>query len=545
MAFRPGFVDDGYDPYLVPDIVKQFVHYFYRHIRERNIPEIQSMYEISFLKLSDRYYKSVPWPDVRLIADVVDQDHVFCLLYKEMYYRHLYARCGPTLRDRCESWDNYCELFGLLLHSNVNMQLPNAWLWDMVDEFLYQFQSFCQYRGKVTSMGPEEIENLKKCDKVWNINEVLNILQALVDKSGIVAEIESDGGARLCQLEGYYPQSSNVLRMLGYFALTGLLRVHSLVGDYVTGLKAIYPLNLHDRANLYTARIPAAHVTLFYYGAFSYLMQRRHLDAARCFNAILLYIFRVKSSQRSTPQYEQLLKKNEQMYSLLALCVALCPAAGKGLDENVLMQLKERQSDNMVSMGRGDVDMYDNLFRDACPKFVTSTPPAYDQPTANTNQLAFRAQLNTFLQEVRSQQALPQLKQYLLLYSSISLSKLAGLMDVDEGGLRTQLLCLKHKQRQLKWDGGKDMTTGVWVAASDLEFYIDVDPDTGREMVMVNDTQQVVTYAPLLAHHIARFEEIIRDLALTPTIAAPAAAAGAPAAAAVAPAAAAPVAARG
>lgn len=42
---------------------------------------------------------------------------------------------------------------------------------------------------------------------------------------------------RLCQLEGYYPQSSNVLRMLGYFALTGLLRVHSLVGDYVTGLK--------------------------------------------------------------------------------------------------------------------------------------------------------------------------------------------------------------------------------------------------------------------------------------------------------------------
>lgn len=55
-----------------------------------------------------------------------------------MYFRHLYARCGPNLRDRCESWDNYCELFGLLLHSNVNMMLPNVWLWDMIDEFLYQ-----------------------------------------------------------------------------------------------------------------------------------------------------------------------------------------------------------------------------------------------------------------------------------------------------------------------------------------------------------------------------------------------------------------------
>lgn len=40
------------------------------------------MYEISFLKLSDRYYKDKPWPEVQHIAEVVDNDHVFCLLYK-------------------------------------------------------------------------------------------------------------------------------------------------------------------------------------------------------------------------------------------------------------------------------------------------------------------------------------------------------------------------------------------------------------------------------------------------------------------------------
>jgi translation initiation factor 3 subunit L len=52
------------------------------HCRERNIPEIQSMYEISFPKLSERYFKSGPWPQVDLVSDLVDQDHVFCLLYK-------------------------------------------------------------------------------------------------------------------------------------------------------------------------------------------------------------------------------------------------------------------------------------------------------------------------------------------------------------------------------------------------------------------------------------------------------------------------------
>lgn len=32
--------------------------------------------------------------------------------------------------------------------------------------------------------------------QVWNVLEVLNVLQALVDKSGIIAELEADGGAK-------------------------------------------------------------------------------------------------------------------------------------------------------------------------------------------------------------------------------------------------------------------------------------------------------------------------------------------------------------
>lgn len=38
---------------------------------------------------------------------------------------------------------------------------------------------------------------------------------------------------------------------------------------------------------------------------------------------------------------------------------------------------------------------------------------------------------------------LPLLKQYLLLYSSISLPKLAGLLETDEATLRMALACLK------------------------------------------------------------------------------------------------------
>ena len=47
----------------------------------------------------------------------------------------------------------------------------------------------------MSQKSPEELEHLKSLDKVWNVLEVLSVLQALVDKSGITAELEADGGA--------------------------------------------------------------------------------------------------------------------------------------------------------------------------------------------------------------------------------------------------------------------------------------------------------------------------------------------------------------
>ena len=40
----------------------------------------------------------------------------------------------------------------------------------------------------------QELEYLKECEDVWNVLGVLNWLQALVDKSGIVGELGTDGG---------------------------------------------------------------------------------------------------------------------------------------------------------------------------------------------------------------------------------------------------------------------------------------------------------------------------------------------------------------
>lgn len=171
----PPSQDLGYDPNFVPDSVKSFVVHLYRHIREKNVYEIHQMYETSFQTLSDRLFKDTPWPSVDAVAHYVDNDHVFCLLYREMWFRHLYARLSPTLKQRIDSWDNYCSLFQVVLHGVVNMQLPNQWLWDMVDEFVYQFQSFCQYRAKMKNKTEQEIALLRQFDQVRIVTFISNL----------------------------------------------------------------------------------------------------------------------------------------------------------------------------------------------------------------------------------------------------------------------------------------------------------------------------------------------------------------------------------
>lgn len=214
------------------------------------------------------------------------------------------------------------------------MQLPNEWLWEMLDEFIYQFQSYCQYRGKLTMRTAEEIALLKKHVSVWDVKEVLTILKALVDQSGIVGLLTAEGGVmRLYEADGIidkvcammhalsstcvhvdslhslhvllpanhactHPhcyssqQRSNVLHVLGYFALVGQVTVHTLLGDYEAALRVMHPLHPFKRKGMLTSRITMANITFFYYSAFCYLSLGRYIDAAKLYNYILAFVAR-------------------------------------------------------------------------------------------------------------------------------------------------------------------------------------------------------------------------------------------------------------
>jgi translation initiation factor 3 subunit L len=70
---------------------------------------------------------------------------------------------GPGLDARIQSYVNYNDFFSLVLADEpLQLELPNIWLWDIIDEFIYQFQSFCLYKANPGKRDKEEVRQFEE-----------------------------------------------------------------------------------------------------------------------------------------------------------------------------------------------------------------------------------------------------------------------------------------------------------------------------------------------------------------------------------------------
>lgn len=99
------------DDHGIPDVIKNFIVYFHRLLNDKNLYDLHNIYENSFPKLTDRFFKNSPWPSVAVVAPLVDNDSVFLMLYRELFFRHLHTIQNPSFQQRIDSWENYCSFF--------------------------------------------------------------------------------------------------------------------------------------------------------------------------------------------------------------------------------------------------------------------------------------------------------------------------------------------------------------------------------------------------------------------------------------------------
>jgi translation initiation factor 3 subunit L len=62
----------------------------------------------------------------------------------------------------------------------------------MLDEFVYQFQSFAQWRSVVKNKSEDELTMLAENPQIWSCYSVLNVLYSLVQKSQINEQLVAE-----------------------------------------------------------------------------------------------------------------------------------------------------------------------------------------------------------------------------------------------------------------------------------------------------------------------------------------------------------------
>ncbi|KAF9223203.1 eukaryotic translation initiation factor 3 subunit 6 [Gyrodon lividus] len=554
----------------IPDVVKRFIVHFHQAVLDNNLPEITLAYESGWNRLTEKFYSKTEWPEAEIIAPLVNDDQIFLILYRELYYRHVYSRLQPNVDDRFHSYENSCELFNYLLNSDgpVTLSLPAQWLWDIIDEFIYQFQSFALFRSRPTNKTDDELAMLgsEGGGQAWSSYSVLNVLYSLIQKSRanewLKARSEGKTEEEIEEIVGEYG-TRPLYRQLGYFSIIGLLRVHVLLGDFTLALKVMERVGLGSSVGQkapFTAPT-AAHVSTAYHAGVCYLMLRRVTDAARVFTGCLNWVMRARQYHTRSYQYDQINKTADRMYALLALCHTLAPTR---LDDNVMNIVRERYGDQMARMGRGEegLSTFEEIFLYACPKFIAANGPPYDDPTAlalllnpptpaspvSPSAPAPRAttsdpthrHLRALTAHFLSLTHVPVLRSLLKLYTSLDARKLAGFLDagVDEEEVLSWMMVMKNAGRCVgrvniaasvdkdEEKGGTaggatggSLLDGEWMSISDLNFVID------ENMIHIAESTVGRRYAGWFirnSEHAARVLDGVRALPLPGSVSAPA-----------------------
>lgn len=148
------------------------------------------LYDYVFNKLSSSVFSHRRWPAAKNLPGFKKIKPVVVQLYNELTYRHIFARLNSsvTVKTRLDTFSNYVDLLSndfvpQGLHKN---QLPASWIWDILDEFIYQFVSFCFYKNKLGSDSESKDKSLITEKNLPTLGQVTEILSKFIDNSEIL-----------------------------------------------------------------------------------------------------------------------------------------------------------------------------------------------------------------------------------------------------------------------------------------------------------------------------------------------------------------------
>ena len=347
----------------------------------------------------------------------------------------------------------------MILQDNNNgddsgLYLMPEWAFDIMHEFVYQFQGFCQFRTTSSDKRKDEdLAMIRDNKDAWAVDQVMYYLHSLIELSaGIANDATAESGTL-------------AYKHLGVFAAVALSRLECLLADYTACLEAfdidLVTEQLSDNGII--SRVFPAKISLAYHAGIAHLMLNRYKDAINILEDVCTEIQRaVKTNQLQSMvghDHQQFNKQFDRMLALLAILIKICPSCLISLDGNkdsIGSLVREKYGSQLQKIESGD-EGYEDLFGFACPKFIDPAFPDYSKEIpAGFNQQAHKSQIRHFIDEMDKQRPLRSLHSYMKLYTSIDTSKLASFNGCsDDSELVSQLLSLKNKMLQKEGNGNE------------------------------------------------------------------------------------------
>jgi len=524
---------------VFPDSVKDFVFDLHDAARRSFIPsEQQPLYGSSFREITAKYFPNTAWPAPGAIASECGNDPLFLALYNELTLRHLQSVKRPSVRDRIEGWHAYRQLFDLILEEappigggdaadtkqRVTLYLVPEWCFDILHEFLYQFQGFCQFRTTTYTSAAKVADDPDK-SPASHVADALDVLGQHRDAWAVETVLYYLH--RLVAVGTRSKGATATHRFLAYFASVTLSRLECLLGDYrasIAALDVIYDPtaeliavgeDMKTPEELVNGVFPAR-LSLTYHAGVSYMMLRRYKDSASILGGICLFMQRgFKTGQlRKIPGSEQFNKLFDRMIALLAILSHV--SAVSVVDDNIASIVRDKHANNLSKIESGE-EGYEDLFVFACPKFVNPAVPDYSQalkpgcPAVPYGQDAYKLQVQHFMNEMAAHASLRKMRSYMSLYTSIEVEKLASFNDMKVEEFVPWLLCFKHKMRQLErgtaTEGDSSSPKDKVGSAMDIHYNVDKG-----NVVHVDEAEKTRRFETFFMKQIRNNDDILRQL---------------------------------
>jgi translation initiation factor 3 subunit L len=524
----------------VPQVVTDFLFDLYDSVTLSMLPSEQSkLYLTDLPDLSQKYFSTSPWPSATSIASECNGDPLFLAVYREMTHRHWHSMSRPTVADNMDGWDVYRELFDEILEGTPNFYLIPTWVFEILFEFVYQFQGFCQIKTAVyaaakkynlldtsgagkdgTELAPsttsgkhqqlaDNLQLLQSNTEAWDVGMVFMYLHRLMavgfPVEAAVSAASENGPTTIQPVYSYFAAFSAIAKS----------RLECLLADYTGCLQALDVL--HAQSGTAVAKtlddsppetiqavvnsVVAARISLSYHAGVAYLQLRRYQDAAAILTSCASFLQR--GFKTGTVRHDQFNKQYERILSLLAILMHICPALSTSTtttDEAVFRAVREKHPVSKLEASSS----LDEWFQS--PQFINAD--SVSGVSMHKHQVAL---FNKSMEPVVPGK---NLRSFLKLYTSLPVAKLAAFHDQSETEFLPLLLSYKARMRQMERSNeSESFSGGTYKSALDIHYYVENDT------VLIDEAELQRRFETYFCNQIAQVCEIRQDaIAIDPTV---------------------------